>query len=94
MITKDEVLHIANLAKIKLKPEETERFAGELSNILDFFSDLKEVDTDTVEETSQVTGLENATRVDEIIICKNPGDLLACSPHPKENHSVRIPKIM
>ena len=94
MITTDEVKHIAKLAKLKLTDAEINKYTEQLGAILDFFGQLQEVNTDGVEETSQVTGLENVTRKDEIKICENTNDLLNCSPHKIENHSIKIPKIM
>ncbi len=94
MITTDEVRHIAKLAKIKLTDAEVEKFTGQLGNILDFFAQLQEVNTDDVAETAQVTGLENVTRPDEIEITENLDAYLEESPHEIEDHSVKIPKIM
>jgi aspartyl-tRNA(Asn)/glutamyl-tRNA(Gln) amidotransferase subunit C len=94
MITTDEVRHIAKLAKLKLTDTEVEKFTGQLGSILDFFGQLQEVDTGQVEETSQVTGLQSVTRVDEIEITEDTNALLECSPHPIENHQIKIPKIM
>ena len=94
MITKDEVQHIAKLAKLKLSEEDLEKFTGQLGKILDFFGELQEVNTEGIEETSQVTGLQNITRPDEINIGGNEDALLKCTPHKIENHSVKIPKIM
>lgn len=94
MITKDEVRHIAKLAKLKLTEEETEKYTGQLSQILDFFGQLQEVNTENVPETSQVTGLENVSRKDEIKVTENTIDLLKCTPHEIENQSIKIPKIM
>ncbi len=94
MLSQDEVVHIAKLAKIKLKNSEIEKFSTELSSILGFFADLQEVDTKGITETSQVTGLENETRPDEVKVTENEDELLECSPHPVENHSIKIPKIM
>jgi len=94
MITREEVIHIAKLAKMKLTEEEIEKFTKDLSGILDFFKDLEEVDTDGIEETSQVTGMTNRTRPDLVELCQYEDELLECSPHPIENHSLKIPKIM
>ena len=74
MITTDEVRHIAKLAKIKLSDKDAEKFTSQLGNILDFFGQLQEVDTEDVSETSQVTGMENELRKDEIKICDNGDD--------------------
>ncbi|MEK7450715.1 MAG: Asp-tRNA(Asn)/Glu-tRNA(Gln) amidotransferase subunit GatC [Patescibacteria group bacterium] len=62
---KIDVVHVAQLANLPLKPEEKEKFEKQLSEILTYVEKLKEVDTKSVEITSQVTGLENVTRKDE-----------------------------
>ena len=94
MLTSDEVRHIAKLAKLKLSDKEIKKFTKQLSNILGFFEQLQEVNTNDVEETSQVTGLENVLRIDEIEICKYTDELIECTPHKIENHCIKIPKIM
>lgn len=63
-LTQEEVRHIADLARLKLTPEEVEKYSNELSVILDYIGMLKEVDTEDVEPTSQVTGLKDVTRED------------------------------
>ena len=63
-LNKQQVEHIAILARLELTEKEKEMFAGQLSSILDYVEKLKEVDTGGVEETSQVTGLINSIRDD------------------------------
>lgn len=94
MFTKDDVLKIAKLSKIRLTDAELEKFTTQLGSILDFFAQLQEVNTDNVEETSQVTGLTNVIEDDTIILCNHTNELLECSPHPIEQHSIKIPKIL
>lgn len=65
MISKDEVKHIAELARIGLSESEIEKYSKDLSSILDFIEQLKEVDITGVEAMSHVTGLENITREDK-----------------------------
>ena len=94
MLTQDQVQHIAKLAKINLDAPAAEKMASELSSILDYFAVLQEVDTEGVEETSQVTGLESVTRSDEIKMSEIEDALVKCTPHAVEDNCVRIPKIM
>ncbi|MFZ5364022.1 MAG: Asp-tRNA(Asn)/Glu-tRNA(Gln) amidotransferase subunit GatC [Patescibacteria group bacterium] len=68
-LTKQEVEHIATLARLELTEKEKEKFAEQLSSILDYFNELKKVDLSKVEPTAQVTGLENITRPDEVSKC-------------------------
>jgi aspartyl-tRNA(Asn)/glutamyl-tRNA(Gln) amidotransferase subunit C len=51
MLTKEEILHIAKLAKLNLSDEEIEKFRMQISPILDYIEKLKEVDTENVEPT-------------------------------------------
>lgn len=65
MLTDKEVKHIAALARIKLTDKEEEHFKKDLSSILGYVETLNKVPTDNVEPLYQVTGIANATRVDE-----------------------------
>jgi len=61
---KIDVSHIAKLANLSLKKDEIEIYESQLSTIIDYIDKLKEVDTENVPETSQVTNLENVTKED------------------------------
>lgn len=61
---KIDVSHIAKLANLTLTEEEKKKFEKQLEETLNYIEKLKEVDTENVEPTSQVTGLENITRDD------------------------------
>ena len=63
-ISLKEVEHIAELAKIGLTKEEKEKFSEELSDILEYIEQLKEINTNDIEPVSQVTGLVNVIRED------------------------------
>lgn len=64
MISKDEVLHVAKLARLRLSADELDRMAAELSQILDHVEKISELDLDGVEPTSHVIELENVLRED------------------------------
>ena len=66
-LKKEEVQHIADLAHLELSPEELERYGSQLSGVLSYFDELKEVDTANVQPTAQVTGFTNVMRADEAI---------------------------
>lgn len=68
-LTRDEVEHLGRLARLALTDEEKERYATELSAILEYVEQLQEVDTTDVEPTSQVTGLEDVYREDAVQGC-------------------------
>ena len=61
---KINIKHIAKLANLTLSKEEEKKFAKQLTAVLDHIQNLQKVDTINVEETSQVTGLENVLRED------------------------------
>ncbi len=65
MIDRDQVLHVARLARLRLTDEEIERMTGELSSILDHIEKIGELELDGVAPTSHVTDLENVLRADE-----------------------------
>lgn len=65
MITKEEVKHIAKLARLGLTEPEIEKFQKDLSAILDYFEKLKEVDISGIEPTSHSVLVENLMRRDE-----------------------------
>lgn len=61
---KIDVKKVAKLANLTLSSEEESKFEKQLSDILQYVEKLNEVDTKNVDPTSQVTGLQNITRVD------------------------------
>lgn len=66
MLSRDQVLHVARLARLELTSEEVDRFSGELSKVLDHIELIAELgDLDDVQPTSHVIDVENALRADE-----------------------------
>lgn len=65
-ITKDDVLKLAQLARIDVSADELDHFAQEFNEILGYVEQLQAVDVDGLEPTDQVTGLTNVTRKDEV----------------------------
>ena len=65
MIERDEVLHVARLARLRLSDEEIDRMARELSSVLDHIEKIGELDLADVEPTSHAVPLENVLRADE-----------------------------
>ena len=84
--------HIAKLARLRVTAEEKEKYAGQLSGILEYVEKLSAVDTANVEPTSQVTGLTNVSREDEVIESGISEELVACAPQHQDGYVV-IPKI-
>lgn len=94
-ISEEEVIHIADLAKIELGEGESERFAREISDILGYIDQLKEVDTADVEPISQITGKVNVFREDEAVECpEETKDIMASNYPDKQDGYVRVKQIL
>lgn len=59
-----DIRKLARLSRLQLSDEEVAKYQKELSAIVDYFEQLEKVDTDSLEPTSQVTGLVNVVRAD------------------------------
>jgi aspartyl-tRNA(Asn)/glutamyl-tRNA(Gln) amidotransferase subunit C len=81
MLNRDQVLHVAKLARLELTDEEVERFGGELSHVLDHIETIGELgDMADVEPTSHVVNVENVLRGDEPQPCLPHDVALASAP--------------
>ena len=89
IITKDETRKIANLARLDLDEKEIEAYSNQLSAILEYVSELSEVDTKNTKATSQVTGLSNITREDDVIFSSDSNELIEMAPL-KENRLIKV----
>jgi aspartyl-tRNA(Asn)/glutamyl-tRNA(Gln) amidotransferase subunit C len=65
VIDREQVLHVAKLARLRLTDEEVEKMSGELSTILEAIEQIGELDLEGVQPTSHVVDLENVLRPDE-----------------------------
>jgi aspartyl-tRNA(Asn)/glutamyl-tRNA(Gln) amidotransferase subunit C len=80
VIDRDQVLHVARLARLRLTEDELERMPGELSKILEHVEKMGELDLDEVEPTSHVVALQNVLREDEPRPCLTQEQALAGAP--------------
>jgi len=92
-ITRDEVLYVADLARLDLDAEMIDKFAGQIGTILDYVDKLNEVDTDGVRPTSHAISLTNAFREDEQIDHLEREKVLANAPE-KEDGNFIVPKVV
>jgi len=85
-LTRDDVLKLAALSKLRLGEAEIEKFRTELTEILDYVEVLDKVDTKGLEPTYQVTGLTNVTRADKTkSYFAKPAELLKNAPALEKN---------
>ncbi len=92
-ISKQEVLHVAHLARLEIDDADVERFAGQIGTILDYVDTLKQVDTTGVAATSHAITLTNAFRADEVKDQLDPEDALANAPE-KDGGAFIVPKVI
>jgi len=92
-ITKEEVQHVANLARLDLDDAAMERFAGQIGNILEYVDNLKQVDTQGVPPTSHAISQTNAFREDEVVEHLDRDLSLANAPE-KEDGTFLVPRVI
>ena len=83
-LTREEVLHIARLARVGLSEDDVARFQEQLSEILDHFDILRQLDTESVPPTSHTLDLQDVTSADEIRDSLPRQEILANAPIPEE----------
>jgi aspartyl-tRNA(Asn)/glutamyl-tRNA(Gln) amidotransferase subunit C len=79
-VSREEVLHIARLARVNLAEDEITRLSEQLSNLLEHFEVLQQVDTEGVPPTAQSVSLRSIMRDDEVSPSLPPDDILANAP--------------
>ena len=85
-LSRDDVLKLARLSRLRLTDEEIEKYRTELSSILEYVQILNAVDVTGLEPTYQVTGLKNVMRPDEIKPYQaKPKELLKNAPAIQDN---------
>ena len=82
---REEVLHIALLARLGLSEADVEKFGEQLSKILENFEVLQKVDTEGVPPTAQSIALQNVVREDEVEPSFPRGQILANAPREDED---------
>ena len=84
-LSRDEVLHIALLARLGLTEAEVDRFSEQLSNILENFEVLQQVDTSGIPPTAQAIPLQSVMRRDEVAPSLPASDILGNAPQKEED---------
>lgn len=93
-ISRDDVLHLAQLSSLKLSEAEIEPLQHDLAGIVDYINQLSELDTEGVEPTYQVTDLKNVWRNDDIDdYGVSREELLNLAPTIK-NNQIEVPKVL
>jgi aspartyl-tRNA(Asn)/glutamyl-tRNA(Gln) amidotransferase subunit C len=91
-ISKEELHHLAELARIKLDPKEEDKLIKDLANILAHFEELRALDTKTVPPMTGGTDLRNVFRDDTERENTNQGEGTLAFPE-SENGSLKVPRV-
>lgn len=93
ILSQDDVLKVARLSRLRLTPEEQQRFGEQLGQILDFVQQLNEVDTSDVEPMAHAGDLSNVFRADEPTPSLDRKEALANAPKSDGKYFL-VPQIL
>jgi aspartyl-tRNA(Asn)/glutamyl-tRNA(Gln) amidotransferase subunit C len=92
-ISREEVAHLAHLARLAVTEDELDLFAGQLDVILGAVARVGEVAADDIPPTTHAVPLENVLRPDELVPCLPREAVLAGAPQVEDN-KFRVPRIL
>ncbi len=92
-LTRDEVAHVARLARLELTEEELELFTGQLAEVLDHAADVASLDLAGVTPTAHAMAVTNVLRPDEERPCLDRDEVLSQAPSV-EGYRFRVPRIL
>ena len=92
-ISREEVEHIAKLARLQLTDEEIQRFQVELGKIIEYFDQLKKLDTENVPPMTHAVPIENVLREDKVESSLSAQEALQNAPE-KKNSYFQVPKVV
>lgn len=93
-ISKQDLKHIAELARLRLTAEEEEKFGKQLESVLQYVEKLNEVDTKNVPITAQVSGLVDVVRADESLDWDREEIKTALGQADTENDYVKVKRVL
>jgi len=92
-LTRQDVAHVANLARLHLSEEELDLYTEQLSVVLDHAADVASLDLHGVAMTAHAMAVTNVLRTDEPHSCLDRDEVLAQAPSV-EDHRFRVPRIL
>ena len=93
-IKREDILHLAELSNFSLSDSEIESLGTDLENIINYISELDNLDTDGVEPTYQVFEMENVWRADEIKAQEADREQLLALTAEQSEHQIKVPKVL
>jgi aspartyl-tRNA(Asn)/glutamyl-tRNA(Gln) amidotransferase subunit C len=91
-LSREDVIHVARLARLDLSDEEVELFTAQLRTVLDHAADVASLDLSHLEPSSHPIALQNVLRADEPRPSLDREEVLAAAPSV-EDHRFRVPRI-
>jgi aspartyl-tRNA(Asn)/glutamyl-tRNA(Gln) amidotransferase subunit C len=92
-ITRDDVAHVARLARLALSEEEIDLFTGQLGAVLEYADAIRRLDTSDVPPTAHPFSLQNVLRPDEPRPCLDRDEVLSQAPQAEDGR-FRVPRII
>src|ERR1700742_3064515 len=92
-LTRDEVAHVARLARLRLHDAELDEFTEQLANVLEHAEDIERLDADDVAPTAHPLPLHNVFRDDVVRPSVDRDEVLAGAPAAQDGQ-VRVPQIL
>lgn len=92
-ITRDEIIHVANLARLRIDDSQVEKLAAQIGNILEYVDMLERIDTSDVSPTTHTISITNAFRDDVPVDHPGVEKSLANAPEKEDGYFV-VPKVV
>ncbi len=92
-VSREEVIKVANLARLRLREEEIDKFQNDLNNCFNYFDQLREVDTEGVEPLHHLLDLRNVVEADEPGECL-PRDIALRDAPDRTEEFFRMPRVV
>jgi aspartyl-tRNA(Asn)/glutamyl-tRNA(Gln) amidotransferase subunit C len=92
-LTREEVAHVAHLARLEVTEAELDMFTGQLADILGHAADIEALDVSGVEALAHPLKLRNVLRPDEVVPCLDRDEVLSQAPAAEEGR-FRVPQIL
>ena len=93
-LSKEELANIATLARLGLSEDELNRLGGQVGSILEFVEQLQKIDASGVKQTSQVTGLVDVWREDEVVRCEFSREELLKNAPATEKGYIKVKRVL
>ena len=92
-ISKEEILHIADLSKLYVSDDKIEKYTKDLSDVVDLANSLESIDVSDVYPTNHILDIKNVFRKDEVGVSNSREDILKNAPHSQAG-CISVPKVV